>query len=680
MAKPASPTMSTTAQRFPAGDATPKTKILLLIPPMVEVGVPYPSTAYLTGYMHALGRPCEQRDLSLELFLRLFCSEGLARVREAIASHPSASRRSPSSTASSFFFEAFADYHGTIDEVIGFLRGEQPSLGLRIAGRRYLPEGRRFLIADRSFDLAVDLGRSSVDERARLFASLYLYDIADAIREGVDEHFAFPAYGESIGASAASFDALHQSLQQPAGLVDELMAEALEQWLREVEPDLVGLTAPFKGNILGALKTAQLVRRITSGSGRRASIALGGGYVNTELRDVEDARLFQNIDFLTFDDGERPLLAIAEHLEGRRRREDLIRTRFTRDGMIVSSAGTDSTLPQSETPSPTYAGLDLDRYVPYSISTNPVMRMWTSYHWNKLTLAHGCYWRKCTFCDVSLDYIQRYEPDDVERVLDKIERLIEETGRTAFHFVDEAAPPAMMRALSEGILARGLTLTWWTNIRFESYFTPEVALLCARAGCIAVTGGLEVASDRLLAMMKKGVTIAQVARAAKAFADAGVSVHAYLMFGFPTQTLQELVDSVEVVRQLFAEGCIHSGAWHSFTATAHAPIVDQLPAHGIHVIRVPGKTPRFGNYALKTTAAAAFDPALVSPSLHGALHSFAHGRGLGRDVTAWFNIAVPKSTIAPNAVRGMLATSPSDEVAPHFQAGASGSAQPAGAK
>jgi hypothetical protein len=80
----------------------------------------------------------------------------------------------------------------------------------------------------------------------------------------------------------------------------------------------------------------------------------------------------------------------------------------------------------------------------------------------------------------------------------------------------------------------------------------------AAAGLIAVTGGLEVASDRLLTLMDKGITIEQAARSAWAFRQAGVRVHAYLMYGFPTETAQETVDSLEIVRQLFAAGLLDS--------------------------------------------------------------------------------------------------------------------------
>src|ERR1700709_1473134 len=125
--------------------------------------------------------------------------------------------------------------------------------------------------------------------------------------------------------------------------------------------------------------------------------------------------------------------------------------------------------------------------------------------------------------------------------VDRIEAMVRETGETGFHFVDEAAPPAALRAIAQRLIGRRVSITWWGNIRFEKSFTPALVDLLARSGCVAISGGLEVASDRLLTLMKKGVTVAQVARVARAFSDVGVLVHAYLMYGFPTETEQETI-------------------------------------------------------------------------------------------------------------------------------------------
>jgi radical SAM superfamily enzyme YgiQ (UPF0313 family) len=202
---------------------------------------------------------------------------------------------------------------------------------------------------------------------------------------------------------------------------------------------------------------------------------------------------------------------------------------------------------------------------------NPMHRLWSDGRWNKLTVAHGCYWKKCSFCDVSLDYIGRYDASPPPTLVDRIESIIEETGQTGFHFVDEAAPPKALKALAEE-LARNRAISWWGNIRFEKSFTPELCLQLADSGCIAVSGGLEVASDRLLKLMQKGVSVEQVARVTRAFSDAGILVHAYLMYGFPTQTVQDTVDALEYVRQLFAAGCIQSGFFHRFVCTVHSPV------------------------------------------------------------------------------------------------------------
>ena len=112
---------------------------------------------------------------------------------------------------------------------------------------------------------------------------------------------------------------------------------------------------------------------------------------------------------------------------------------------------------------------------------------------------------------ISLDYIKKYEPLTAQLICDHMEEIMAQTKQNGFHFVDEAAPPNLLREVALEILRRKLVVVWWTNIRFEKHFTADLSRLLKASGCIAVAGGLEVASDRLLFMMKKGVTVAQVA-------------------------------------------------------------------------------------------------------------------------------------------------------------------------
>ena len=134
---------------------------------------------------------------------------------------------------------------------------------------------------------------------------------------------------------------------------------------------------------------------------------------------------------------------------------------------------------------------------------------------------------------------------------------------------------------------------------------PAFAGYWRESGCIAVTGGLEVASDRLLKLMKKGVSVEQVARVTRAFSDAGILVHAYLMYGFPTQTAQDTVDALEYVRQLFAAGCIQSGFFHRFTCTVHSPVGKHPEQYGVTLS--PPAAGTFANNDINFTDATGID-------------------------------------------------------------------------
>jgi hypothetical protein len=164
---------------------------------------------------------------------------------------------------------------------------------------------------------------------------------------------------------------------------------------------------------------------------------------------------------------------------------------------------------------------------------------------------------------------------------------------------------------------------------------PELAQLLADSGCIAISGGLEVASDRLLALMKKGVSVEQVARVTKGFADAGVLVHAYLMYGFPTQTLQDTIDALEYVRQLFDNGCIHSGFFHRFACTVHSPVGQHPEDYGITLLPLPEG--RFAKNDVGFIDPTGTDHDALGRGLKKAIYNYMHGIGLDEDVRAWFD-------------------------------------------
>ena len=617
-------------------------RVLLLIPPLTQLNTPYPSTAYLSGFLKPRGYEVSQADVGIEMVLALFCRNGLARVFDRL-------RRTPGGLPGEArqMLALQRAYLDSIDAVIGFLQGRDPSLAPRICQGGFLPRGPRLAAAA---DRTRALGALGTMDRARHLATLYLEDLTDLVHETVAPHFAINRYAEHVGMSATSFDVMARALAEPPGLTDELMLEALWRSVDTADPFLVGLTVPFPGNLYGAFRIAQALKA------RRPSVrvALGGGYANTELRRLGDPRVFDYVDYVTLDDGERPLLCLLEHLSGKRDEAELRRTFLRSEGKVVWRDGArDPEFGMSDSGTPTYAGLPLDRYLSVLDTLNPMHRLWSDGHWNKLTVAHGCYWKQCTFCDVGLDYIGRYEAAQGEVLADRVEALIVETGRRGFHFVDEAAPPAGLKELALTLLERGVTISWWGNIRFESAFTPDLCRLLAASGCIAVSAGLEAASDRLLEAMKKGITVGQAARVAAAFREAGILVHAYLMYGLPGETVAETVDSLERVRQLFAHDLIQSAFWHRFVATAHSPIGLDPAAHGI---RITG--PAFGGFAendLSHDDPLGGAPNWLGEGLRKALYHYMEGEGLTAGVRNWFAHPVPKPKVPRGWAKSVLA-------------------------
>ncbi|MEE1898908.1 radical SAM protein [Flavobacterium rakeshii] len=621
------------------------TKVLLITPPFTQLNTPYPATAYLKGFLNTKGISCVQADLGIEVILKLFSKQGLANLFTRIEEGLEAGSLQPSANSERII--ALKDeYLKTIDAVILFLQGKNPTLSHLICQEDFLPEASRFAQLE---ELDWAFGSMGTQDKAKHLATLFLEDISDLIVDCIDPHFGFSRYAERLGRSANSFDELYKSLQQPYTYIDELLIDLLHERMRDTNPMLVGFSVPFPGNLYSAFRSAQYIKKIFPD----AKVSMGGGFPNTELRSLSDARVMEFFDFITLDDGEAPVECLVEHLEGKREVNQLKRTFTLIEGKVayIDNSGCRD-YKQSEVGTPDYSDLLLDDYISVIEIVNPMHRMWSDGRWNKLTMAHGCYWGKCTFCDISLDYIKIYEPIAAKLLVDRMEELVEQTGQNGFHFVDEAAPPALMRELALEIIRRKLAVTWWTNIRFEKSFTADLCRLLNASGCIAVSGGLEVASDRLLELIQKGVTVAQVARVTRNFTEAGIMVHAYLMYGFPTQTAQETIDSLEMVRQMFELGILQSGFWHQFAMTAHSPVGMYPEKFG--VLKETEAIGAFANNDIVHIDKTGANHDKFSYGLKKSLFNFMHGICFDYPLQDWFEFKVPRTKVSEDYIYNVL--------------------------
>ena len=384
-------------------------------------------------------------------------------------------------------------------------------------------------------------------------ASEYIDELAIWIRDNVDPDFGFSRYAEHLCQAIEDFGELEKKIRR-RGVMDGPLERHLKAAIEDTSPTIIGVSCPFPGTLVGAFKIARYVKRHHP----EIKMLLGGGYVSTELREMTDERPYKYFDEFQYDEG-------YEH--------------------ALRQFGVKVTDNAKEIPifvKPSYRGIDWNEYFDVVETDNFVTNLWNSGRWVKLVMARGCYWHKCAFCDVVLPYIGCFQMPKAKDIVDAMEEL-----GTHFHFVDEAMPPALVRGVCEEIIRRGFECEWWGNIRFDTAFTPQLVKLMAKAGCIAVTGGLECANDRLLALMNKGITLASAEKVLKNFKQARIFVHAYLMYDFPTETKTEQKEAEKYVKGLAKKGLIQSCFWHRFALTVHSPIAKNPEKFGIIVCDPP---------------------------------------------------------------------------------------------
>ena len=603
--------------------------LTLLIPPFTQLNTPYPSIVYLNRYLRSKGIEPKLRDCSIEAALQIFSVTGMTAVFGELEQQLVEGTDFPDEVWS--LYAQRKSIVSVMSEVVSFLQGKRRTMHNRIVSGNFLPSTPRIAQIDLGH-----FGTMGSTDAARYLCTLFLEDLTDLIKSVIDIGFDFGRYQAHLATGSVTWEPIVERLDQTT-LVDEYIDEICDS----IEGEVVCISIPFAGTLYSALRMGRRLKE------RGTTVWLGGGYVNTELRGQADDLLWEFCDALCFDDGEEPLMRLIEQHSDGLSDASLLRTRTA---MVEPNFLTASS--PAFTMVGDYTGLDLSLYLHLLDSLSPAHRMWSDGRWNKFTLAHGCYWKKCSFCDIQLDYIARYVPAEIVRLVDQIEECIAQTGETGFHFVDEAAPPKLLRDFALEVLRRDLKISFWGNIRFEKSFTSDLCTLLAKAGLTMVTGGLEVAEERLLKLMNKGVTLPQVIQTTKAFRESGVLVHAYLMYGFPTQTDQETMNSMEMVRQLFEADLLDSAFWHRFVLTKHSGVHANPEPFSIEMSEPPPNIFAHNDIDHKDTLGGnhdAFDDVLPH-----TLGLWSRGDSLDVDITEYFDVTMPFPTVSKKFVRDQL--------------------------
>jgi len=618
-------------------------KYLLVTPPFVQLNTPYPATGVLKAWLKEKGHEVLQCDLGIEVADKIFCRSFLEKLFER------AFQKDKLSTKAMCVAMLKKEYLLTVGSVWSFLKGRDNTLANRIAVRGFLPEATQFKkIKDEDVDWAY--GTTTTMDKALHFATIYIEDLADFVAGVLECNFSLIRYEEQISIAAPTFDYIYAKLQNsPTNELEVLTIELFETKFKEFNPDVVGFTTPFPGTVMMAMRLAQYVKQ----QRKDCCVVIGGGYVNTELRSISDVKFFENVDFLLFDDGELPIESVGKYLLGKIEKCDIIRAKYVVAEQVVNTNNWSENVMFNELPSPDYSDLKMEEYISLVEFTNPMHKLWSDGRWNKLTMAHGCYWAKCAFCDTHLDYIARYDAPKAEVVVGRMKDIIKQTGVTGFHFTDEALPPKLLRDVCKLIIKEDMVVSFWGNIRFEKSFDSDFAELLVQAGCIAVSGGLEVASPRILKLINKGVTIEQAVKCCSALNEAGIMVHTYLMYAFPSQSAAEAVESLEIVRQMFEAGIVQSAFWHRYAMTIHSPSGCNPEQYGAK--RENMEVNPFANNAVPfTTDDDDINWNMIGRAMASATQNYMLGKGYELPMTNWFNGIYPNTNIPKNYINRII--------------------------
>lgn len=657
--------------------------VLIIQPPIVQLNTAYPSGAYLSAFFKREEfkdkiQNVHWLDLSIKLFYEIFSKQGLTKLfslctEKALKKAEIAEKNGDEATAFNLrrYICTQKLWIDWIDFITAILRADKSGFenAHRFVFGAHVPRGSRMenYLENLNHDLSTDDARS--------LASFALADLADFITAVFDENFSLVRYAEALTVSESTFSQIEKGINSP--ILKEFYLPILEKL--NLDYDLVLISVPFAGTFASALATGRFFKQKTN-----AFVCLGGGFINTELRQTKEKSLSKYCNALSFDRGYAGYCQLIsnyelvinniEELKNEIKNEKLsiYKMRFFFEDFVSEANEDDSlylnfdnlnqqrqqisnyTLQITKTLVPDFSDIDFSIYPRLLDDKNPMHRLWSDGAWIKVYMAHGCYWHKCAFCDVTLDYVCSFCPTEIHSLYENLLKKAKEKDVFGIHFVDEAMPPAMMVAFAKENIAHGSPLTWWGNVRFEKYFTRDVADYLAFGGLIGVSAGLESATGNGLEAIHKGTDLQSIVGACCAFKEAGILVHAYMIYGYWWEKPQDLINSMETLRQFYANGLLDSCFWHKFVLTRHSrafkewqegkikdlkPIINEnLPLFAKNGLHFEGeqKSEKYGRF------------------LDYSLNQWMHGEDLEIPVQRFFDFQVPKPTVSQNFIEKII--------------------------
>ncbi|MEM0313771.1 MAG: radical SAM protein [Candidatus Bathyarchaeia archaeon] len=301
--------------------------------------------------------------------------------------------------------------------------------------------------------------------------------------------------------------------------------------IASLKPDIVGITA-MTPTVGSALKVASLVKETLPST----LVVLGG--VHPTFMDEEILREVAHVDVVVRGEGEQTIVDLVSSFEKRNGFKEVLGVTYREGDSVLRNPERPYIDNLDSLPRPGFKHFPLDKYRVFGRKILPVVS------------SRGCPFQ-CAFCVTSRVFGRKVRMRSPESVVDEIEWLIREFNVDAVTFYDDTFTFSRERVekICDGLLERGIDVPWDCQTRADC-ISPELLEKMKKAGCQVITLGIESASQNTLKAVGKGTTLEQNEKAVRMIKEAGISVVASVIIGYPGESIDDVNHTLDFLKKL----------------------------------------------------------------------------------------------------------------------------------
>ncbi len=343
--------------------------------------------------------------------------------------------------------------------------------------------------------------------------------------------------------------------------------------LRDIRKfDLIGVSVTYQNQLIPALTLAKEIRR----KHPACKLVIGGQFLTQSVMPLlKSSILSEYFDYVITHEGETALLRLVQFLEGAGNEGNIPNFVNLDSSSAKEEYETTATLCRVHTedldalPTPDYSQFPHKEYL------SPLVLL--------LAPTRGCYWNKCSFCDISPSMKKMYRERSVENVVKDIARLKEAYSTKFFNFSVDAITPKYLKHLAQALIDNKTDVLWGAELRMEKQFAKEeFAELLYNAGLRYVFFGFESASQRVIDLVKKGTSVNASETMVQVFSKYGIKIYLAWIVGLPGEMEEDFWETVDFIDR--NKEHIHSSGATEFYLSINTDIGLRPQKYGITIL------------------------------------------------------------------------------------------------